>query len=51
VPWTLFSYARSRPPRSRARRIAWLVATLLVLVPLTMVTSYAAVAAWGDGDG
>jgi ABC-type sulfate transport system permease component len=48
VSWTLFSYARSRPPRTRARRIAWLVATLLVLVPLTVVTAYAAVAAWRD---
>ena len=48
MSWTLFSYARSRPPRSRARRIAWLVATLLVLVPLTVVTAYAAVAAWRD---
>lgn len=48
MSWTLFSYARSRPPRSRERRIAWLVATLLVLVPLTVVTSYAAVAAWRD---
>lgn len=50
MPWALFSYAQSKPPKTSLRRALWAIAVLLFCGTLLAFLAVGAVQQWLAGD-
>lgn len=50
MPWALFAYGRSKPPRTQLRRVLWACAVLVFCAALTPFVILGVVESWSGGE-